>query len=115
LSLADELSKLGLLYLHVLDHCAMGTPPVPPEIKLQLRAHFHGVFLLAGGFNRALAENALLEKRADLIVFGRPFLANPDLVHRLQLDAPLNAPDMATFYTPGAKGYTDYPVLAAVS
>ena len=49
---------------------------------------------------------------ADLIAFGRPFLANPDLVERMRVDAPLNAPDMSTFYTPGAKGYTDYPTLA---
>jgi len=45
------------------------------------------------------------------VAFGRPFLANPDLVSRLRTDAALNAPDMATFYTPGAKGYTDYPTL----
>ena len=55
----------------------------------------------------------MVEKRADLIAFGRPFLANPDLVARLRDDAPLNAPDMATFYVLGAKGYTDYPSLAA--
>jgi len=115
LALASELSSLGLLYLHVLDHSAMGTPPVPADIKIQLREHFDGVFMLAGGFNRALAEKALLEKRADLIAFGRAFLANPDLVQRLQSDAPLNAPDMATFYTPGAKGYTDYPTLPAAA
>ena len=50
-------------------------------------------------------------KRGDLVAFGRPFLANPDLVQRMQKGAALNDPDMATFYTPGAKGYTDYPTL----
>jgi N-ethylmaleimide reductase len=113
LALAGELSRLGLKYLHVLDHSAMGAPPVPIEIKFKLRQGFSGLFLLAGGFDGNSAERALIERRADLIVFGRPFLANPDLVERLRLNAKLNAPDMATFYTPGAKGYTDYPTLGA--
>jgi N-ethylmaleimide reductase len=55
----------------------------------------------------------LVNKLGDLIAFGRPFLANPDLVARSVKDAQLNTPDMATFYTPGAKGYTDYSVLSA--
>ncbi len=112
LALAGELSALGLLYLHVLDHSAMGAPPVPAEFKLKLRRGFNGLFILAGGFDTAGAERALLERRADLIAFGRLFLANPDLVERLRLNAKLNAPDMATFYLPGPKGYTDYPTLA---
>jgi N-ethylmaleimide reductase len=113
LELATELSRFGLLYLHVLDHSAMGAPPVPAEIKLKLRQTFSGLFILAGGFDAASAERALVEKRADLIAFGRLFLANPDLVERLRLNAKLNTPDMATFYLPGPKGYTDYPPLAA--
>ena len=115
LALARELSALGLLYLHVLDHSAMGAPAVPAEYKAKLRGAFKGAFILAGGFDRAGAEKALAEKRADLVAFGRPFLANPDLVERLRSGAPLNTPDMTTFYTPGAKGYTDYPRLAAQS
>ena len=55
----------------------------------------------------------LQEGRADLVAFGRPFLANPDLVARLQRGLPLNAPDLATFYTPGPKGYTDYPAATS--
>jgi N-ethylmaleimide reductase len=113
LALARDLSAMGMLYLHVLDHSAMGAPPVPAELKLQLRNSFTGLFILAGGFDQASAESALADKRADLIAFGRPFLANPDLVARFRAGAPLNAPDMATFYVPGAKGYTDYPTLAA--
>ena len=112
LALTRELSALGLLYLHVLDHSAMGAPPVPAELKLQLRRSFDGPFILAGGFDRASAERALTEGQADLIAFARSFLANPDLVQRMRVNAPLNAPDMATFYTPGPKGYTDYPTLA---
>jgi N-ethylmaleimide reductase len=112
-ALAGELSRLGLLYLHVLDHSAMGAPPVPAEFKVKLRTGFSGLFILAGGFDAASAERALIERRADLIAFGRPFLANPDLVERYRLNAKLNAPDMATFYLPGPKGYTDYPTLTA--
>lgn len=113
LALARSLSEVGLMYIHLVDHSTMGAPPVPADFKLKLRAGFDGLFVLSGGFDHASAEKALLEKRGDLIAFGRPFLANPDLVARMRKDAPLNAPDMATFYVPGAKGYTDYPALAA--
>ena len=112
-ALLDELSRIGLLYVHVLDHSAMGAPPVPTELKTTLRAHFKGPFILAGGFDRASAEVALQEGRADLIAFARAFLANPDLVERMRSAAALNAPDASTFYTPGPKGYTDYPALGA--
>ena len=113
LALAKALSSVGLLYIHLVDHSARGAPPVPADFKLKLRAAFDGLFILSGGFNHGTAEQALLDKRGDLIAFGRPFLANPDLVARLREDAPLNAPDIASFYVPGAKGYTDYPALAA--
>ena len=115
LELVHSLSALGLLYLHLVDHSSMGAPPVPADFKLKLRAGFDGLFILSGGFDHASAEQALLDKRGDLIAFGRPFLANPDLVARMRAGAPLNAPDAATFYTPGAKGYTDYPALAALA
>lgn len=113
LALAKELSALGLLYLHVLDHSGMGAPKVPDELKARLRTAFDGSFILAGGFDAASAEAALTAKQADLIAFGRPFLANPDFVARSRSNAAMNAIDMSTFYTPGAKGYTDYPALAA--
>ncbi len=111
-ALAKALSAKGLLYIHLVDHCAMGAPPVPADFKVKLRAAFDGLFILCGGFDKASAELALTERRADLIAFGRPFLANPDLVARMQTNAPVNTPDQATFYIPGAKGYTDYPTLA---
>ena len=113
LALTQELSQLGLLYVHLLDHSAMGAPPVPAELKSRLRAAFQGLFILAGGFDRAGAQSALEAGQADLVAFARPFLANPDLVERMRADAALNAANMATFYTPGPKGYTDYPALAA--
>jgi len=113
LALVQDLSKLGLQYVHVLDHSAMGAPSVPSELKSRLRAAFRGSFILAGGFDRASAESALKAGQADLIAFARPFLANPDLVERMRANAALNAVDMTTFYTPGPNGYTDYPALAA--
>jgi N-ethylmaleimide reductase len=113
LALVQELSTLDVQYVHLLDHSAMGAPAVPAALKSRLRAAFQGLFILAGGFDRASAEGALKAGQADLIAFARPFLANPDLVARMRADAPLNPLDMATFYTPGPKGYTDYPVLAA--
>ena len=112
LALVKELSTLGLMYVHVLDHSAMGAPPVPAKLKTDLKAAFDGPFILAGGLNKASAQQALLEGRADLTAMGKAFLANPDLVERMRNDAPLNAPAPDTFYTPGAKGYTDYPALA---
>jgi len=111
LALARSLSEIGLLYIHLVDHSTMGAPPVPADFKLAMRAAFDGSFILSGGYDHAGAEQALLDKRGDLVAFGRPFLANPDLVARMRKDVPLNAPDMATFYTPGARGYTDYPAL----
>ncbi len=111
LALASQLSALRLLYVHLVDHSSMGAPPVPADFKLRLRGGFEGLFILSGGFGGVTAETALVEKRGDLVAFGRPFLANPDLVSRLLQDAALNEPDPATFYTPGPAGYIDYPTL----
>ncbi len=91
----------------------MGAPAAPATTRAALRAAFKGTFILAGGFDAARAEAALTGGQADLIAFGRPFISNPDLVERLHASAALATPDMATFYVPGAKGYTDYPRLAA--
>lgn len=112
LLLARELSRLGLAYLHLVDHSAMGAPPVPDAIKAALRKTFQGTFILSGGYDRARAENDLAAKKGDLVAFGRPFLANPDLVQRLQDHALLAEAHMDSFYTPGEQGYTDYPALA---
>ncbi len=112
LELARALGALGVAYLHLVDHSSMGAPAVPAEFKAQLRAAFGRSFIGSGGFDGASAEAALSEGRADLIAFGRAWLANPDLELRLQRQLPLNAPDPSTFYTPGAQGYTDYPRAA---
>ncbi len=108
-ALATELGALHLAYVHLVDHSAMGAPEVPVALKAQLRRAFGGTFIASGGYDRASAEQALKENRGDLVAFGRAWLANPDLIERMQAGVPLNAPDASTFYTPGAKGYTDYP------
>lgn len=108
-TLVPRLAATGIQYVHIVDHSAMGAPAVPETLRRALRQDWPRTFILAGGFDRASAEAALNEGRCDLVAFGRAFLANPDLVSRLERGLPLNAPDFATFYTPGPKGYTDYP------
>ena len=111
--LAEEFSKLGIAYLHVVDHSAMGSAPVPEAIKSTIRELFKGTFIAAGGFfDLAAAEKVLDAKQADLIAFGRRYLANPDLIARLAHGHALNTHDLTTAFTPGPKGYTDYPVFA---
>ena len=107
-TLAGELSALGLAYVHVVDHSAMGAPPVSDTVKASIRKTFKGSYVLSGGYDRARAEVDLVEGKGDLVAFGRPYLANPDLAAKLASGAALAAPDFATFYTPGPKGYTDY-------
>jgi N-ethylmaleimide reductase len=109
LQLIERLNALGLLYIHIVDHSSMGAPPVSPALKSKLRAAFKGKYILSGGYDAARATADLEEQRGDLVAFGRPFLANPNLVEKLQTGASLQAPDPSTFYTPGEKGYTDYP------
>ena len=111
-TLVPRLEATGIQYVHIVDHSAMGAPTVPEELKRALRRAWPRTFILGGGFDRATAEVALNEGRGDLIAFGRQFLANPDLVTRLERGLPLNAPDFATFYTPGPQGYTDYPTAS---
>ena len=109
LTLARELSALRVVYLHLVDHSALGAPEVPAAFKARLQTAFAGTFIASGGFDRDRAERALAEGRADLVAFGRPWIANPDLVERMQAGHKLATPDPATFYSPGPVGYTDYP------
>jgi N-ethylmaleimide reductase len=111
--LAGQLNTLGPVYVHLVDHSAIGAPTVPDSMKATIRTAFKRTLILSGGYDAVRAESDLVAGKADLIAFGRPFLANPDLVARWKSGAALNAPDMSTFYTPGPKGYTDYPALAA--
>jgi N-ethylmaleimide reductase len=108
---AQQLNARGLAYIHLVDHSSMGAPPVPASMKATFRNAFKGKLILSGGYDAARAESDLAAGKCDLIAVGKPFLANPDLVTRWKTGVALNAPDMNTFYTPGAKGYTDYPAL----
>lgn len=108
-ALVRALDGLGLAYVHLVDHSAMGAPPVPQSLKDALRAAFSRTIILAGGFDAASAEADLQAGRGDLIAFGRPFISNPALVTKLRTGAELRAPDFGTFYTPGVEGYLDYP------
>ncbi|WP_075221606.1 alkene reductase [Acuticoccus yangtzensis] len=113
--LAAELGSLGLAYIHIVDHSAMGAPEVPQSIKDAIRGAFGGTIILSGGYDAARAEADLAAGKGELVAFGRPFIANPDLVTRLAHDLPMNAPDPSTFYSAGAKGYTDYPRAPAAA
>ncbi|HEV3263402.1 MAG TPA: hypothetical protein VG013_41590 [Gemmataceae bacterium] len=91
-------------------------PQTPTELLFQPvkvgRYNLRHRLVMAGGFNQDNAESGLQQGKADLIAFGRKFLANPDLPQRFRLRAPLTGDDRATYYGGGAKGYTDYPSLA---
>jgi N-ethylmaleimide reductase len=104
LALAKAIAPLHPAYLHVM-RAGIGA-------ETALREAFPGTLLVGGGFKKDEAEQVLAERRADAIVFGSTYVANPDLVKRFEHDAPLNAPDPSTFFSPGPKGYTDYPTLA---
>ena len=109
--LAEELNKLGILYLHLVDHSSMGAPEVPVEIKGIIRTRFKNALILSGGYDRDKAEAEIQNCQADLIAFGRPFINNPDLVKRMLNHWPLSLDlKMDLFYSPGEKGYTDYSV-----
>ena len=112
--LAEELQKIGVVYLHLVDHQSMGAPAVPSEVVPLIRAKFTNTLILSGGYTTVAQIDAALEGNADLVAIGRPFISNPDLVERLQKSLPLAESDQATYYAPGphgfADGYTDYPM-----
>jgi N-ethylmaleimide reductase len=108
--LAQELSVIGLTYIHVVDHSSMGAPPPSPTVKKMIRENFNGTYILSGGYTAERAEYDLKEDLGDLVAFGRSFISNPDLVEKLKNKIALTPADDTKFYTPGAEGYTDYPV-----
>ncbi len=111
------LAPLGLAYVHVVEGATGGPREVegrPFDYEALRRAYREaggrGAWMVNNGYDAAMAGKAVGEG-ADLVAFGKPFIANPDLVERLRHGAPLNTPDVATFYGGGEKGYTDYPRL----
>jgi N-ethylmaleimide reductase len=109
--IVDHLNALKLSYIHVIEGATGGPRDVAPFDYASLRKCFKQAYIANNGYDFELATRVLAANEADLIAFGKPFIANPDLVERLKKGAPLNTPDKATFYGGGAKGYTDYPVL----
>ncbi len=112
--LSKELQKLDIAYIHLVDHLAMGDPAVPLAIKKVIRTNFKNTVICCGGYTKDSAEADLESGLCDLVGFGRPFINNPDLVQRMELDHKLSENlDMDTFYSADAKGYIDYPNFIA--
>jgi N-ethylmaleimide reductase len=103
--LVEAVNAMGLAYLHVVQ----SSPST--DYHALLRPLFNGAYFAGGGLTQAAAESLIGAGGADAVVFGKLFLANPDLPQRLRRSAPLNVPNPDTFYTPGAEGYVDYPSL----
>ncbi|HDL6968411.1 TPA: alkene reductase [Yersinia enterocolitica] len=111
LYLIEELNKRHIAYLHISEPDWAGGKPYSDAFRDAVRARFKGVIIGAGAYTAEKAENLIEKGFIDAVAFGRSYISNPDLVERLQQDAPLNEPDGETFYGGGAKGYTDYPKL----
>ena len=110
----ERLNTFGLAFIHVIEGATQGPREVPGGFDLQiLRRSFKGLYMANNGYDLELALDARHHNRADLISFGRLYIANPDLVERLRTRAPLNVPDRETFFGGGAAGYTDYPALTS--
>jgi len=112
----EKLNAFRVSYIHIIE----GTPQGPREVSggfdLQLlRRIFKGRYIANNGYDLTMAQEACRRHRADMVSFGRAYIANPDLVERFKRNAPLNVPDHSTFFGGGAKGYTDYPCLPAMT
>jgi N-ethylmaleimide reductase len=116
--IAEKLNGGALAYLHIVNPAVAaiekGIEPDPGALRMLelMRERYRGTLIIAGGFDQETAEAWLQQGKADLIAFGRKFLANPDLPERFRSGASLNTDDPSTYYGGGAKGYTDYPTLA---
>ncbi|RWR92675.1 12-oxophytodienoic acid reductase 1 [Cinnamomum micranthum f. kanehirae] len=119
LYMATSLNKYGILYCHMVEPRmvnAYGGGDETPYSLLPMRKAFKGTFIAAGGYNREQGNKAIADNHADLIAYGRWFLANPDLPKRFELNAPLNKYNRETFYAPDpVVGYTDYPFLESTA
>ena len=112
--LTKQLNSIGIAYIHIVDHSAMGAPPVPVEMKKTIRKNFANTVILAGGYDQQKAETDLEQGLGNLVAFGRPMISNPDLVDRFKNNYPLSADlKMDLFYTADEKGYIDYPSFKA--
>lgn len=110
LYLAEELGKRGLAYVHLNDNYLRGGPVIGEAFLKTFKQSYGGTVILAGGLTRERALRLVEDGIIDLAAFGQPFIANPDLVERLQRDVPLAVPDRSTYYGGGTEGYLDYPL-----
>jgi N-ethylmaleimide reductase len=110
--LVAKLSERKIGYIHVIEGATQGDRNIAPFDWAALRRSFAGAYIANNGYTREMAVEALAADRADLVAFGRPFIANPDLVERLRRGAEFAPGDRATYFGGGAKGYTDYPALS---
>ena len=112
--IAEELNRLNIGYTHIGEAIAgpMAAPAGTLRVTPILRDIFSGTVIVNGGYDAGSANAAIARGETDLVAFGVPFLANPDLPARYRSDRPLNAPDQATFYAGEEKGYVDYPALS---
>ncbi|GLT32871.1 hypothetical protein SLA2020_075030 [Shorea laevis] len=121
LYMAEALNKYGIVYCHMVEPRmkTVGEKFESPDSLLPMRKAFKGTFIAAGGYEREDGNKAVAENHADLVAYGRIFLANPDLPRRFELNAPLNKYNRETFYTLDTKdpvvGYTDYPFLESIA
>ena len=111
LYLAKAFTDRGVAYLHIAEPDWAGGPVLSDAFRTQIRDAFKGVLIFCGGYGAADADALIAQGTADAVAFGRPYIANPDLVERFREGAELNKPDRSTFYGGGAHGYTDYPTL----
>ena len=109
--LAERLGTLGLAYLHCIEGQTRGDNAKDTFDFQALRHAFGGQYIANNGYDRDKAIQAVKDEHADMVAFGRPFIANPDLPERLLLNAPLAVALPETFYGGGARGYTDFPTL----
>ncbi len=111
LYLAREFDRRGVAYIHIAEPDWVGGPSLTDEFRQQLRQAYGGRIIVCGNYTADSAEARIASGVADAVAFGRPFIANPDLVERMRRGAVLNKPDPTTFYGGGEHGYTDYPTL----
>ena len=109
LAAARQIDQLGLAYIHLSEADWDDAPIIPDTFRTELRAAYSGAIIVAGKYDNTRAEKILADGHADLVAFGRPFIANPDLPHRLRENLPLSAFDPTSLFGGNANGYTTYP------
>ena len=109
--LIEELNKRNIAFIHFVEGATGGPRDIPGFDFAWARKTFKGTYIANNGYDRQMAIDAVESGRADAVAFGRAYIANPDLVQRLKLNAPFNTPNPQTFYAPGEAGYIDYPTL----